>query len=700
MSHRLISWSLLLCASTVHAAALAAQTALELDSLSIEATRGYSELGKTAQKITVITREQIEEQLKFTSDQGQILSNLIPSYSPIRQKMSSAGETFRGRTALIMIDGVPQSTPLRNSSRDGYVIDMALVERIEVIYGASAEHGMGATGGIINYITRRPEEGTLKQTFGVSVNTPNPIRHNSLSYQSNYQVQGSQGNLDYVAGLAWQKRGTFRDANHHLIGIDETQGDIMNSDSTDLMLKLGYWLDEAQRAEIMVNNYQLEGDRKYRAVAGDRNTHTPATSEKGRALGRAPENTALSTQFTYMHDDWYGNQLKLNLFSPRFRALFGGNPTDTFQDPAYAPIGTLFDQSQNESDKYGAKFSISRNDLFDDRLGLTAGLDVLQDTTRQVLVETSREWVPKTQFRNWAPFVQAQYQLFEPLTLSAGLRYEHAELKVDNYRVLASQGGYEVQGGKPTFHETLHNLGAVWQINESYQLFANYAQGFGMPDVGRVLRGISQPNQSVANFLSLEPIVTDNKEIGLRFAQGDWDAEISYYQSNSDLGSRLVNVGGLFQVRRERTEIHGVESTVGWQASDIHRLEAFHSYIRGKSDTDGDDKVDTRLDGANIAPDRSGITWKAQWNDAWSSQVIFNHYHSRSFDDPALRFKGMSLVDASISRTLPVGELSVGVDNLFNTDYFTYHAQAAGVRDDQYFKGRGRTVTLGYQVSF
>ena len=137
-----------------------AEEAVELEAVTISATRAKSEAGKTPQKITVITREQIEQQLAITSDHGQILSNLIPSYSPSRQKMSSAGETFRGRSALVLIDGVPQSTPLRNSARDGYTIDMAMVERIEVIRGpASTLYGADALGGVINIITKADLQG-------------------------------------------------------------------------------------------------------------------------------------------------------------------------------------------------------------------------------------------------------------------------------------------------------------------------------------------------------------------------------------------------------------------------------------------------------------------------------------------------------------------------------------------------------------
>lgn len=73
-----------------------AEDAKELEAITISATRAGSEAGKTPQKITVITREQIEQQLAITSDHGAVLSNLIPSYSPSRQKMTSAGETFAG----------------------------------------------------------------------------------------------------------------------------------------------------------------------------------------------------------------------------------------------------------------------------------------------------------------------------------------------------------------------------------------------------------------------------------------------------------------------------------------------------------------------------------------------------------------------------------------------------------------------------
>ncbi|QGW21223.1 TonB-dependent receptor [Stutzerimonas degradans] len=686
-----------------------AEEATELEAVTISATRARSEAGKTPQKITMISREQIEQQLAITSDHGAVLSNLIPSYSPSRQKMSSAGETFRGRSALILIDGVPQSTPLRDSQRDGYVIDLSMVERIEVIHGASAEHGLGATGGIINYVTRRPASGTLRQHAGISFTAPTDYQSEGLGHKLDYRVEGTQGNFDYLASASWQSQGMFYDANGDLIGVDDTQGDVMDSTSHDLLLKLGYWLDDNQNIGLMVNRYEVEGEHEYVNVPGNANAGIPATSRKGDPLGKAPQNEVLATSLSYKHADLYGNELGLQLYSQRFRGRFGGGYNGTFQDTSIAPAGTLFDQSQNESDKYGGKLTLSRDGLLDNHLKLTGGLDVLQDTTSQQLILTDREWVPETVFRNYAPFLQAEIRLLEQLTLFTGVRHEFAELEVDSFRTIASTnpalGGVDVEGGQPNFEETLYNAGLVWQMNDWAQLFGNYSEGFGMPDVGRVLRGIGTPGTRVDNFLDLQPIVTENREIGLRLKHGPFDAEISYYESDADLGSRLDSVGGVYQIRRERTEIDGIEFTGGWQINDAHRMTLTYAQVNGQSDTDGDGDVDTDLDGANISPDRYGLGWQANWNNRLHSLLQANHYASRDFDQAGLNFDGYTLVDASVGYRLPVGEVSLGIENLLDRDYLTYYSQAANTgsdvtRNGRVFNGRGRTLTLGYQVSF
>ena len=127
-----------------------------IEHIQVSATRSSAPVSTVPATISVITQEQIASQLAFTQDISAILGNMLPGFSPSRQKLTSAGETLRGREPLYMIDGVPQSNPLRNGSRDGKTIDPAMIERIEVIRGPmSALYGSDAIGGVVNVITRK-----------------------------------------------------------------------------------------------------------------------------------------------------------------------------------------------------------------------------------------------------------------------------------------------------------------------------------------------------------------------------------------------------------------------------------------------------------------------------------------------------------------------------------------------------------------
>ena len=671
-----------------------------LDPLVITATRNQSREDETPQKVTIITREQIEQQLAITQDPGQVLSNLIPSYSPSRQKLSNAGETFRGRSPLFLVDGVPQSNPLRDSSRDSYTIDLSMVERIEVIYGASAEHGLGATGGIINYVTKRPEGAGISQHVGVSLTSDDDFESEGFGHKLDYRLSGQTRDWDYLVAASRQERGIFYDGDDDEVGI-AYPGELQNSTSYDLLAKAAYWIDDDQNVEVSINRFELEGKGDYVPVVGDRDAGVATTARKGNPDGDPGYNEVTTARLSYAHDDWLGNSLDAQLYTQRFRAQFATTPYFPYQG-----VGgdTLYDQTRNESDKLGAKFTLSRDGLLDDRLKLTTGLDLLQDDTRQMLVHTDRTYVPETRFRNAAVFLQGDYDLTDSLSVHAGVRQEYAELEVDDYSTIdrsnVTQDNVSVGGGKPDFNETLYNAGVVYQATDWAQLYANYSEGFGMPDVGRVLRGIDTPGQDVDTLLTLQPIVTDNREVGARF---DWDRyglELSYFESSSDYGERLTEENGTWVGNREKTEIQGIEVTGEAQVSDAHQLRLSYTHTEGKSDTDGDGSVDTKLTGINIAPDTLKLAWSAAWNQKLSSHLQYSRYFDRSVDDPQLEFDGYGLVDASLSYRLPVGRTSLGVENLTDEDYFTYYSQAARVSDEYYFKGRGRTFTLSYQLDF
>lgn len=703
MAHSRSSKTLLIFAPfacSIYLSPTLAAESQESDMVVIASSRTDSVKAKTPQVVTVISREQIEQQLTITTDSSQVLSNLLPGYSPNTQKLNNSSQTFRGRSVLYMIDGVPQSNPLREGSRSAHTIDLSMVERIEVIHGASAIHGLGATGGIINFITKSNSSAQpLKQHVSIQATSATEnISSDTMSYKLNYQAQGATEQFDYLVGLTGETQGVYLDGNGDYVGAATVRGDIMDSQSYDAFAKLGYWIDDDRDIQFSFNRYQLKGLKNYTGVSGDRDNGIATSSVKGTPVGKAPYNQVNTVNLVYTDRDLAGMKLNVQTFYQDFTGRYGATTSSSFQDPSTPE--TIYDQSQNESEKIGAKLLLSKGGLLSDTLKVTTGLDLLRDTTSQKLILTNRSYVPETTYKNYAPFVQLELSPIERLTIQAGARYEKAELKVDDYTTVAARNGVSVSGGKPTFSDTVYNAGAVYQLTEDVSVFANYSQGFGMPDIGRVLRGVNTTGQNVDDLIDLAPIVTDNYEGGVRVNKERFDFEISYYESNSDLGSRIVENNGLYTVNREKKEIHGLETSLALRINPQHTVDAGYSYIQGKSDTDGDGSVDTKLTGADIPPNKLRLAWTAHWNDTVSSMLQANHAFDRSFDDEELEFDGYTLVDASVGYTLPVGKVTMSVANLLNEDYFTYYSQSAYKNDDFYFKGRGRTVTLAYALNF
>ena len=691
---------LLLACGTLLSPALLAEPITE--EIVVTASRVEKPLSTIPNTVTVINQADLQQQLAINNDLSTVLGNLVPSFSPSRQKMTNAGESLRGRKPLYMIDGVPQSNPLRNGGRDGHTIDPAMLERVEVLHGANAIHGLGASGGIINLITRKPA-GQLEQRIRLDSTVQTEDLGESADYGITYSLSNRFGNANLLASISLRESGIAYDANGDVIGADNTQGDTMDSQTLNGFVKAGYDFG-GQRIELMANRYDIEGNNAWISVPGDVSEGIPSGAEKGELPGEGARNKVTTLSLNYSNDDFFGHSLGIQAFSQDFAATYGAEamPLATFQDPAYGP--DLLDQSQNNSEKLGMKITLARDGIAGLPLGLVYGVDLFEDETWQALIQTGRIWVPKSTYENYAPFVQAEFTGVDNLTVTAGLRHEESKLVVGDFTTLASAGSRFVAGGKPEFSETLHNLGATYQVSEAWRLFTNYAEAFSMPDVGRVLRGINVSGQSVETFLDLTPILTENTEYGVEFDNGTVNAQLSYYESDSDFGQRLQRGSdGIYTVKREKTEVDGIEFRASWAISDRDLIGLRYAETDGRYDANGDNRVDSDLDGANIAPDRINLSWDRHWSDRIATRLQVNRLADREFDNAAgvttAEFDGYATVDLSADIAALGGQFTLGVQNLTNEEYFTYYSQTSP-NDLRNFTGMGRSFSLGYQRGF
>ncbi|MEM6946785.1 MAG: TonB-dependent receptor, partial [Pseudomonadota bacterium] len=384
---------------------------------------------------------------------------------------------------------------------------------------------------------------------------------------------------------------------------------------------------------------------------------------------------------------------------------FGG-----FFNTGNEPDGVLtFDQSANNSDKTGAKLTYSHSDLAIEGLTLTGGLDYLEDETFQELIATGRLWVPETTLKSLAPFVQVDQSFLDGRgVVSFGVRYEDAEIEVGDYQTIFSSGAVDVGGGNPSFSETLYNAGASLEVLEGVKAYVSYGEVFTLPDVGRVLRAVSEPGLDVDNLLDVSPIVTDNIEVGVTVERGGLSANIAYFQSESDFGQRLaLNDAGIFTVEREATEISGFEISADYVFDSVPlSIGAGYAALDGESDQDGDGSVETELDAVNIGPDRLNLFAEYEFSPAFSGRVQASSFLDKEFDDGRTDtdFDGYTLIDViGIYDFGTIGTLQFGVQNLANEDYTTYFSQSSSqavTRGDRFFQGRGRTFNLRWVNEF
>lgn len=696
----------LACLTLSGSAALAQSAEEPMKEVVVTATRNSKSVDKIPGAVTVISQKELEAQYLLADDPSAALATYIPGYAPSRQKMSSTGESLRGRNTLILLDGVPQTNPLRGGMREGYVADTAIIERVEVINGASAMQGMGATGGIVNYITKSPKaEGT---TQSVNVRLSSQLRHDSLDWKTGYTLQHKSGDFDLVAFGSIQQRGLGYDGKGRPLGIEAVQGDTMDSEGTDLFFKIGKNFGD-QRLQLTINRFRMEGDGDYKPVNADFTTGTPTSATPGTPPGAPPRNKVETSSLEYRHNDLLGGSFNAQVFKQDFASLYGATNTSTFQDVAIAPKGTLYDQSEVVADKYGAKMTYVRPNTLVNGLEFTAGLDYLRDRTKQWLAGTGRTWVPTLDFTSLAPFTQLEYEI-GPLTVRGGIRHEDAKLNVGTYTTLAAYGNRLVQGGERSFTKNVKNIGAVWRFNQNWSAFVSSAEGFGLPDVGLVLRAVNKAGQSVDQLFDMEPVITRNNEIGVNWRGAKGSLGASFYDSRSKLGTALrVNSAGIGQLDRVPTTVRGWEISGELRATKT--LSAFGSFARtmGKTATAAGAPMDVELGARSQGPGKlvAGTNWQLMPKATVRLQATtlfdrdINIGRTVGTTNLEEHFNGYTLVDLAGSYDTPWGKLGVGIENVADRQYIGYYPQSVSYKDPvSHFAGRGRTLSVSLTRNF
>lgn len=681
-----------------------------LNEVVITAARDLETLDEVPSSISILSGKKLQETITTSNNVADVLAT-VPGIAMSTNKTSNTGQTLRGRGVLVLIDGIPQSTPLRNGGRDINTIDLNAIERIEVIKGATSIYGNGSDGGIINYVTKKADKNSGFSSTTTLNNTGSPVgTDDSFGGGISQQFSGRMNGLDYLVSGSYQQTGVYKDANGEVIsptyGLGETA--IYN-----FLGKAGYAFNAKNKIDVMYNFYSSNQNTDYvpvDGIYGEKPALGILAESKGVAQGNRFNHNA---QLKYTSKKLlFNSDLNVDLYLQDFQTVYGFSTY--FQDTVNGFDGG---QSTILSSKKGARASLNTPFSFstDFRGKFIYGVDIMNDVTSQELVD-GRVWVPKIDMTNIAPYVQLKSYLFNDLVLKAGMRFENINIGIPDYQTILianngrAQGGVDIKGGKLTYDALTFNAGLRYITHDWFKPFISYSQSFSISDLGRTLRSATENTVSAINS---EAVIVNNYEVGFSSAFTKFNVAGSYYISTSELGSSYVEVDGIFQIARQPEKVNGFELSVDAKPLDNLLVGASYSYVQGRfdgnNDNDYDDPEDNYINSDRIPPSKAVAYAEYSVSSKWDIRLtgIFNG--SRDYfeaDEKGNYSYGRGPVDEYTLVNLYTGykfnkntKLTLGVENLLNEDYYTHISQWSA-RSSNYTKGNGTRYNLALQFKF
>ncbi len=702
-----------------------------LEAVTVTGSRAPQQVSETARTIHVVEAADIEARARAGESLQQILAQEIPSFDPASYgARTSYGQNLRGRTALVLIDGVSLNSA-RAISRQFDAIDPFNIERVEVLSGATSIYGGNATGGIINIITKKgkhAEEG-LHGTVTAGAQSGFSGK-GDLDKNGAAAVTHRNGDWDARFAVSGLGNGSFYDGRGNLLMPDITQTSTADNRSLDIMGSLGFQIDANRRFEIGGQYFDSRQDTEYGVYFGPflaalRNPDL-FEARSGYSSDFNPRTRRTMLNATYTDDDFLGQSLMLQAFHRSEEVQFHPFPSSTY-----------FYGSSQDTDYYGLKAALVAEPT--DALRITYGVDADRDSfaSRQNIFDTMTAMrsgamdfdtigvtglYPAIDVSTIAGFLEASYDVTDALTVSGGVRYQYVDTAVGDFvgaqqQIQILQGlaasADAIPGGSVSYDAFLFNAGATYSITNSQQVYANFSQGFELPDpakyYGLGAYGLSGRHLTLLNSVNvaqsaLEAIKTNSFEVGYRLDEGDYNFDTAAFYSMSDRSITLNRTTLAIEMQDQERRVYGLEGKVGVELARGFDVGALGQWVRTEVKTPagwGRDSVGS----ASVSKIGGHVGWRGE---ALSLRLQGQHVFDLS-DKDRYKIDGYTLFDLVGSYRFEDANATVnfGVHNLFDRQYTTIWGSRAkalygALANDAIFdyKGRGRTFAVSLTKSF
>lgn len=420
-----------------------------IDDVVIVASRKPTKISDIPGTVWVVQKEKIQQQAKSGVPIKEMLSILIPGMDIGPQGRTNYGQNMRGRSALVMIDGVSLNS-IRTISRQLDAIDPFNIERIEVLSGASSIYGGNATGGIINIITKIPSKNGISGETELGART-GFMGKDDHDFRAAQAIAGKGQKFFGRLGIAYQQNGGVYGADENQVLTDITQTDLQYNQSIDVLATGGYKFNNRHKitASLQYYNSKFNGDR---SLYLGQNLSAFTTKNAGLLEmrdGFSSDKNVGTERFmgtvAYNGNNILGGQDLYVQFAARGEKLgfypFPGNVTlntvntaymsSSQQDTYYSGVKALLSKSwKNLNVTYGVDIDLEKFE------GTQSVYDIAKTMSSGGLVNETKYSLgryPTNHSQSYAGYAQAKYDILPKLQINGGIRYQNINVKVDDF---------------------------------------------------------------------------------------------------------------------------------------------------------------------------------------------------------------------------------------------------------------------------
>ncbi|WP_339455886.1 TonB-dependent receptor [Pseudomonas sp. EA_65y_Pfl1_P120] len=541
----------------------AAGSTLNLQQVTISATRNEQDVNSVPSSVSVYEREELDRQNVNTLRE---LVRYEPNVSVggAGGRASNSGYNIRGIDGdriLTQVDGVEVPDNFFNGpyakTRRNYV-DPEIVKRVEILRGpASALYGSSAIGGAVSYFTLDPDD-IIKPGQDVGARLKTGYSSADESWLTSATVAGRVQDFDGLLHLS-QRNGHEMESydGNNATGLARTGANPEDARTTNVLAKLGWNYGDDNRLDLTYEKFKDDRDVNLKNAVGG-----PFTGGRGFNFYRARSGNDTITR------ERFGIENRFALESPiadhiKTSLNYQIAKTDQTTAEIYQPSRrvlrtreTLYEEKQWVFDAQLDKtFSLGETDH-----QLTYGT-----TLKQQKVTGSREGAatclavgsgctaigapspmasdsvkkasdfPDPTINTYSLFAQDQIT-WDKWTFLPAVRYDYTQLKpklteaflntVDPTRI------YAHSDKEKTWHRVTPKFGLTYALTDHYTWFGQYAEGFRTPSAKALYGRFEnlQQGYTVEPNPDLKPESSKGVETGIRgnFDSGSFDIAVFY----------------------------------------------------------------------------------------------------------------------------------------------------------------------------